>query len=607
MLNIRIPAITTAFSALILGLTACGGGSSSGGAPVTGGDSASHLSGTAATGAPITGATLCLRQAGTAASEPCDLSTTTGEQGHYTLDVTGLTAPYTLTLRGANAGGAPVVLRSAATEGPEEGQTLTVNVTPLTNSVVAAASDKPAGETDPDDLAGGTLEDAELALRTAIQDLITAVGADTTASLLNGEMETNHTGLDLLLDLVDVTTVEQAGGALTVTFTVKSEPDQKLVVDNGSGALSENSGESTLEDTSAIEDAAGLDLSGIKTLFADFNAAVAGGTGSTALVEEYFGAGFLHGGESASDYASFAVADHQRHGGDVLKGVQIAGCNAVVCTVETTWVYQDGAPDPMTLPVKQMRDGNWVFYGDQRTHHFSLRPYAQRGIDLSTGEITSEYGIQLNLSPEDDWNTGIKSAVLYAVADDGTETEVMRFVQCDGSPSWLSHTADGECPGGAGTNMWPLSEAEHEAQRALNGNYRLQLYTDKASTVPADAGSYPDLALSAPLFADSGSVTFPALTGESQAALAELALGDGTLPLAWALGEGNFLSSVELYLADTSSFNSEEIDKEGLGVLEEEAVFDFADAVAGFSGLDMALVRLTVRDSKNRGVFTVYY
>ena len=610
MLNIKIPAITTAISALILGLTACGGGGSSGGAPATGGgDSASHLSGTAATGAPITGATLCLRQAGTAASEPCDLSTTTDEQGHYTLDVTGLAAPYTLTLRGANAGGAPVVLRSASTEAPEEGQTLTVNVTPLTNSVVAAASDKPAGETDPDDLAGGTLEDAELALRTAIQDLITAVGADTTISLLNGEMETNHTGLDLLLDLVDVTTVEQAGGALTVTFTVKSEPNQKLVVDNGSGALGENSGESTLEDTGAIEDAAGMDLSGIKTLFSDFNAAVAGGAGSTALVEEYFGAGFLHGGESASDYASFAVEDHHRHGGEVLKGVQIAGCEAAnaVCAVETTWVYQEGAPDPMTLPVKQMRDGSWVFYGDQRAHHFSLDPYAQRQVDLATGETITEYGIQLNLSPEDDWNADIRSAVLYAVADDGTETEVMRFVQCDGSPSWLSHTADGECVDGIGTNMWPLSEAERAEQRALNGDYRLGLYTDKASTVPADGGSYPDLALSAPLFADTGSVTFPALTGESQAALAELALGDGTLPLAWTLGEGNFLSSAELYLADVSSRNSVEIDKEALGVLAEEAVFDFADAVTGFSGLDMALVRLSVRDSKNRGVFTVYH
>ncbi|MEC8878792.1 MAG: carboxypeptidase-like regulatory domain-containing protein [Pseudomonadota bacterium] len=610
MLNIKIPAITTAISALILGLTACGGGGSSGGAPATGGgDSASHLSGTAATGAPITGATLCLRQAGTAASEPCDLSTTTDEQGHYTLDATGLAAPYTLTLRGANAGGAPVVLRSGATKAPEEGQTLTVNVTPLTNSVVAAASDKPAGETGPDDLVDGTLEDAELALRTAIQDLITAVGTDTTISLLNGEMETNHTGLDLLLDLVDVTTVEQAGGAVTVTFTVKSEPDQKLVVDNGSGALGENSGESTLEDTGAIEDAAGMDLSGIKTLFSDFNAAVAGGAGSTALVEEYFGAGFLHGGESASDYASFAVEDHQRHGGDVLKGVQIAGCEAAnaVCAVETTWVYQEGAPDPMTLPVKQMRDGSWVFYGDQRAHHFSLDPYAQRQVGLATGETITEYGIQLNLSPEDEWNTGIKSAVLFSVADDGTETEVMRFVQCDGSPSWLSHTADGECPGGAGTNMWALSEAEREAQRALNGNYHLQLYTDKASTVPADGGSYTDLALSAPLFADTGSVTFPALTGESQAALAELAMGDGTLPLAWSLGEGNFLSSAELYLADVSSRDSVEIDKEALGVLAEEAVFDFADAVTGFSGLDMALVRLSVRDSKNRGVFTVYH
>ena len=51
MLNIKIPAITTAISALILGLTACGGGGSSGGAPATGGgDSASPLSGTAATG-----------------------------------------------------------------------------------------------------------------------------------------------------------------------------------------------------------------------------------------------------------------------------------------------------------------------------------------------------------------------------------------------------------------------------------------------------------------------------------------------------------------------------------------------------------------------------
>ena len=610
MRNIKIPAITMATTALILGLTACGGDSSGGGgSPATGGnDTASHLNGTAATGAPIAGATVCLRGAGPGATEPCDSRPTTDVTGQYTLDVTGLSAPYTLTLQGASAGGAPVVLRSATEEAPEEGKTLRVNITPLTNSIVAAASDKSAGETAPDDLGAGTLGDAEQELKTAIQDLLNAVGADTAANLLTGELETDHTGLDLLLDLVDITTVEQAGGALTVTFTVKSEPDQKLVVDNGSGVLGENAGESTLDDTSAIEDAAQMDLSGIETLFTDFNAAVAAGVSASVLESGYFSPDFLHSGETAGDYAAFAVEDHQRHGGDILKGVQIAGCEAAsdVCEVETTWIYQEGAPEPMSLSVKQQSDGSWFFYGDQRPHHFSLDPYAQRHIDVITGDATTEYGIQLSLDPDDDWNEGIKSAVLYAVAGDGTEIEAMRFVQCDSAPSWLSHTADGECADDVTTNMWPLSEVERAEQQAYNGNYKLVLYTDKDATEPATDGTYSDLALSAPLFADAGTVTFPELTTESQTALAGLTLDAGTLPVTWELGESNFLSSAELTLADQGSGPAAEIDKEDLGVLATKTAFDYADDVLTFSALSWAEVRLSARDTKNRGVFTLY-
>ncbi len=100
-------------------LVACGGGGG-------GGSSAPTVSGTASEGALILGQTVKLKDAnGRSAVD----TTTNGTTGRYSIDVTGLTAPFIVTVTGTNG----TYVSLAPTAG-------TANINPITTTVVALAA-----------------------------------------------------------------------------------------------------------------------------------------------------------------------------------------------------------------------------------------------------------------------------------------------------------------------------------------------------------------------------------------------------------------------------------------------------------------------------------
>jgi len=210
--------------AAMLALSACGGGSGhsdSTGTITTPGTVATTLTGTAAVGAPIVGSVFAIDSKG--AVSPV---ATTNAQGAFTIDVAGMTAPFILNVTGS-AGGKQVVLNSIATA---PGQT--VNITPLTDLIVATASGQPAGTALADlcaPVAGKAPAacTAVLSNATSAQRLDTAVAAVTemikpintsSTNPLTGAFVANGTGMDAVLDQIHVTPADAQGAVATVTL-----------------------------------------------------------------------------------------------------------------------------------------------------------------------------------------------------------------------------------------------------------------------------------------------------------------------------------------------------------------------------------------------------
>jgi hypothetical protein len=182
---------------------------------------ATTLTGTAAVGAPIVGSVFAIDSKG--AVSPV---ATTNAQGAFTIDVAGMTAPFILNVTGS-AGGKQVVLNSIATA---PGQT--VNITPLTDLIVATASGQPAGTALADlcaPVAGKAPAacTAVLSNATSAQKLDTAVAAVTemikpinpnATNPLTGAFVANGTGMDAVLDQIQVTPADAQGAMATVTL-----------------------------------------------------------------------------------------------------------------------------------------------------------------------------------------------------------------------------------------------------------------------------------------------------------------------------------------------------------------------------------------------------
>ena len=112
-------------------IVACGGGGG-GSTPAS-----TTITGTAAAGAPIVG-TVTIKDSSTPAK---DKFVTIAADGKYTIDVSGLTAPFMLRADGA-VGGRTYSLYSAAASADVNG---TINITPLTDLIVANIAGQIAG------------------------------------------------------------------------------------------------------------------------------------------------------------------------------------------------------------------------------------------------------------------------------------------------------------------------------------------------------------------------------------------------------------------------------------------------------------------------------
>ncbi|MFZ3220950.1 MAG: hypothetical protein WA174_13005, partial [Rhodoferax sp.] len=206
-------------SATVLALAGCGGGG--GGSSSSGSSPTINLNGVAATGAPMANVSIKLTDALGASK-----TATTDAAGNYTMDVSGMTAPFVVVASGMAGDGTETLVSVVASQ-PTAGQTVVANVTPLTNALAATLDS--TGDplhlaanvaTEATNITPGALATATTNLQTALAPLLTQVGASTTTNFISGVLTANGTGLDKLLDSVQIAVAPggTANGGITVAI-----------------------------------------------------------------------------------------------------------------------------------------------------------------------------------------------------------------------------------------------------------------------------------------------------------------------------------------------------------------------------------------------------
>ncbi len=138
--------------------------------------------------------------------------------GSFSFEVTNLTAPFYLQAEGAVGGQSYKLHSYAASDG-------TANINPLTDLAVAAAArvNDPAEVfsnplTNP--ITSDSLAKAIADIQTMLQPLLTAYSAS--ADFLSGDYKANHTGLDGMLDIVEVS-INTANGEVVINDKIQNE------------------------------------------------------------------------------------------------------------------------------------------------------------------------------------------------------------------------------------------------------------------------------------------------------------------------------------------------------------------------------------------------
>ena len=228
--NLSIARLFACASAIAV-LAGCGGGG--GGGSVSGSSSSAStlaISGVAATGAPITGGTMngvvTLKDSSSPAKMASTATDGNGNYGFTTAQIQGFTPPFMLQIN-YKIGGVDYSLASAATAADLTSGNATINITPLTDLVIANLGHQLAATIFANGNYASLLTPAALsagvsALDAELQPILAQQGIGGTVDLLHQAFTANGTGLDAVLDSLHIT-IDPATGSETLTNTTTGQ------------------------------------------------------------------------------------------------------------------------------------------------------------------------------------------------------------------------------------------------------------------------------------------------------------------------------------------------------------------------------------------------
>ncbi|MBI1821320.1 MAG: hypothetical protein HYR79_06375 [Nitrospirae bacterium] len=360
----------------LLTLPACGGGGSSGGSLTTG----VSLSGTAASGKPVINATITVKD-----KNGTQKTGTTDSTGKYTIDATGLTAPFLL----------KVDLPNTTSLYSIGGQTGIVNIHPFTDMIVqnwytvqgktiAAAFADPVGNPPP---TATEIKVIASVVKEVIQSWLVSNNIDPAAfDLISTPFTANSTGFDKILDQTtvasNVITITDMATTSSLTSTVNVNTSTSSVSFNTTttvGSTTSTSITTAVIPTTSAEQTA---LNGVSAMFNQFASVV--NTKGTALVDTdmigFYDASYLNeglnatigAGRMASDMRGATlnslIVDKILSYDDINKVVRVYGKASTTQNGVTLASYLNDVGDKRVIGMqfKKQNDGTWRFFGNQK-------------------------------------------------------------------------------------------------------------------------------------------------------------------------------------------------------------------------------------------------
>jgi hypothetical protein len=370
------------------------------------------LTGVAAQGAPIAGVTVTLVD-----KLGATVSTTTGVDGTYALDTTGLKPPFLVSVQVDDTH----ILYSVSADADVAS---VVNISPLTDLIVRSwysvqGISMDAAFADPVANPPPSILEVQLLSNVVVQ--VTALwlqqaGVDTSQfNPINSIFVADGTGVDHVLDQ---TTIDTGTGAITITDGTTLQ-DSSVSYDTGDHSVSvATSTTGPAGDSSSVTGTVAATTSDMQTALAGITTALDAFTnvvntqGAALTANElkpFLDAGMVSEGLSKTLFAD-TTADEFRGKTLTFNILNIASLDAVngVADVNfTATATQDSQSqtDSAEFFFKRQSDGSWRLYGDQRPAHLSIS--SEMRTNQGANPTTDGPDINVDVRPIKDAYTGI--------------------------------------------------------------------------------------------------------------------------------------------------------------------------------------------------------
>lgn len=588
---------TVGIAVVILGLSACGGSSSS----TATSPAAKTLSGTAAAGAAIIGTVTVKGSLGNTKSAVIEAN------GDYNVDVTGLTAPYRLRAQGT-VGGRQYKLHSYAQEADLGGN---VNITPFTDLIIANAAGQIAesyfDSNTPMDISQADLDTQEDALQAKLQDVFTALGVDAAINLLNSTFSADHSGIDAALDVVSIE-VDPLLNVATITNLIENTSITDSVVDPA------DTGTLTVTDPGALTGAV-TNTQAIVAKFDALTAAFASGLPTATSIENLFTVDFLEVDQSRGEFLTEITTD------PTVIGLSFTGISVNITSAteaEVNFYFGvNGVIDAEVANWFAVKDPTlgWQLAGDRVPADYWFNFHCNDGSGTGNGagacgvnamiedniftnngtlnDAAFASGTVSIFSEGDDTSTATPKAVIHlGTRSNATGGTAGRLEVYNGGSGFFNEN-DGFSgdwkPFGTGTTSADISTAIFAANDiVLYDLYTEQLDITDTTTPAIELNATPAFSFTRTVpFAPSTTPLYPDATAATLTAINNFTL-DNDLVIAWTLAAGTRNNEVLVSISD-SNFNRFEIWIETFGTTATSTTFagsSLSATAASGAGLD---------------------
>ncbi len=505
-------------AATAMALAACGGGGGSTPAATT-------ISGVAAAGAPIIGS-VTIKDSTTPTAQTKTVSI--AADGKYTVDVSGLKAPYMVRADGY-VGGNEYHLYSAGTSADVGG---TINITPLTDLIVANIAKTVASDYftsgNFSSLTAAQLTTQSDAMAAKLQPILAAVGVSGSIDLLRTSFSADHKGLDAALDVIRVNTDTATNVATITNIVTQQTMTSDITTGTYSGALTDATGIAT----------AATDIQMISAGFKQFSDLFATGLPSdtnATLLGLFDSATFLSEGQNLADFLTQITTDKSMIGISFtnisIQSMDMTNGTAVVAidVMQNGKAVNDG---PKPFHVIKKADGKWYMQGDQYIAHVKVESVAEYHVsDAVTPIIT---GLRFNI--DDRGGKGITSAVVTGAGLPSAGVTIINNI--------ANH--EFQIQGQNGGNLYSMADTAIGGIADAGESYTVKLYigTTLVATYTEQLKKRPYLK------SELTTASFPSITSPTLAQLHAFTGGNATV--SWTLPTGLTNDWLSAQIADNS-------------------------------------------------------